>query len=61
MRLRVGLAAVAVAGRLLGWLLERIGQPRVIGELLAGIAFGLSVAGLGLLPWPVVAAPRSSE
>ena len=34
-----------MAGRLLGWLLERIGQPRVIGELLAGIAFGPSLLG----------------
>jgi Kef-type K+ transport system membrane component KefB len=35
-----------VAGRALGWLLARVGQPRVIGELLAGIAFGPSLLGL---------------
>ena len=34
-----------MAGRALGWLLARAGQPRVIGELLAGIAFGPSLLG----------------
>ena len=43
--LLLALAAVAAAGRALGWLLARAGQPRVIGELLAGIAFGPSLLG----------------
>ena len=34
-----------MAGRALGWLLARAGQPPVIGELLAGIAFGPSLLG----------------
>src|SRR5205823_2193649 len=32
-------------GRLLGWLLQSMGQPPVIGEVLAGIAIGPSLLG----------------
>jgi len=45
--LQVGL--LVLTGRLLGELMQRIGQPTVIGQLLAGIVLGPSV--LGLL-WP---------
>jgi hypothetical protein len=38
--LLVALAAVIVAGRLLGWLLRSTGQPPVIGEVLGGILLG---------------------
>ncbi|HVI89251.1 MAG TPA: cation:proton antiporter [Dongiaceae bacterium] len=42
-------ALLVLGGRLLGELMQRIGQPTVIGQLLAGIVLGPSV--LGLL-WP---------
>jgi Kef-type K+ transport system membrane component KefB len=42
------LAAVLVAAKLLGELAERIGQPSVLGELVAGILLGQSV--LGVIP-----------
>lgn len=43
------LLAVLLAARAAGYLLERIGQPRVIGEMLAGILLGPSILGT-LLP-----------
>jgi Kef-type K+ transport system membrane component KefB len=42
------LAAILVAAKLLGELAERIGQPAVLGELLAGVLLGGSV--LGIVP-----------
>jgi Kef-type K+ transport system membrane component KefB len=42
------LAAVLVAAKLLGELAERIGQPSVLGELVAGVLLGESV--LGVIP-----------
>ena len=42
------LAAMLVAAKLLGELAERIGQPAVLGELLAGVLLGGSV--LGIVP-----------
>lgn len=41
----LALAAVVITGRLLGWLLASIGQPPVIGEVVAGIALGPSLLG----------------
>ena len=41
----LALAAVIVAGRLLGGLLRALGQPPVIGEVLAGIFLGPSLLG----------------
>ncbi|RII13467.1 High-affinity Na(+)/H(+) antiporter NhaS3 [Streptomyces sp. YIM 130001] len=38
--LLVGLSAIVVLARLLGLLARRLGQPAVIGEVLAGIALG---------------------
>jgi Kef-type K+ transport system membrane component KefB len=43
--LLVALAAVIVAGRLLGWLLRSAGQPPVIGEVVGGILLGPSFLG----------------
>ncbi|SEG68692.1 transporter, CPA2 family [Actinacidiphila yanglinensis] len=43
-----GIAIVLLTGILLGWLVRRVRQPAVIGEILAGIALGPSL--LGLLP-----------
>jgi Kef-type K+ transport system membrane component KefB len=39
------LAVLLICARLMGSLLARFGQPRVIGELLAGVALGPSIAG----------------
>ena len=36
---------IVVAARLLGWLFERLGQPAVIGEIVAGILLGPSLLG----------------
>ena len=41
----LALAAVVITGRLLGWLLRGVGQPPVIGEVLAGILLGPSLLG----------------
>ncbi|GAA3875452.1 cation:proton antiporter [Streptomyces sedi] len=43
--LLVGLAALVVLARLLGVLAQRLGQPAVIGEVLAGIALGPTLFG----------------
>lgn len=40
------LAVILVAAKVLGELAERIGQPAVVGELLAGVLLGPSVIGL---------------
>ena len=45
----LALAAVILLGRLLGMLLARLGQPPVIGEVLAGILLGPSLLGRA---WP---------
>jgi Kef-type K+ transport system membrane component KefB len=42
----LALAVVVVAGRMLGLLVGRVGQPPVIGEVLAGILLGPSLLGL---------------
>jgi Na+:H+ antiporter len=47
-RFFLALAAILVAAKLLGELAERIGQPAVLGELVAGVLLGGSV--LGVVP-----------
>lgn len=44
--LLTGLAAVLLLARILGGLARRLGQPSVLGELLAGVALGPSALGL---------------
>jgi Kef-type K+ transport system membrane component KefB len=46
--LLVTLAAILLAAKLLGDLAERIGQPAVLGELVAGVMLGPSL--LGIIP-----------
>src|SRR5262245_18635481 len=41
----LALAAVLLVGRLLGWVFAHLGQPPVIGEVVAGIALGPSLLG----------------
>jgi len=47
-RFFLALAAILIAAKLLGELAERIGQPAVLGELVAGVLLGGSV--LGVVP-----------
>jgi Kef-type K+ transport system membrane component KefB len=47
-RFFLALAAMLVAAKLLGELAERVGQPAVLGELVAGVLLGGSV--LGVVP-----------
>jgi Kef-type K+ transport system membrane component KefB len=47
-RLFLAIAAMLVGAKLLGELAERIGQPAVLGELIAGVLLGSSV--LGVVP-----------
>ncbi|MCC6830627.1 MAG: cation:proton antiporter [Thermoleophilia bacterium] len=44
----LAIAVIVVAARLAGILFARIGQPRVVGEIAAGIALGPSVLGAAL-------------
>jgi hypothetical protein len=43
--LLVQAVAIVLASRLAGALLSRVGQPRVVGEMLAGVALGPSCSG----------------
>src|SRR5689334_20030438 len=52
----VALVAIFVATKILGELAHRIGQPAVLGELIAGILLGGSVLGLVDPADPVIAA-----
>ena len=40
------LAVILLACRIVGWLMMRVGQPKVIGEMIAGILLGPSLLGL---------------
>ena len=42
----IQVAVILIASRLLGWVALRIGQPQVVGEMLAGILLGPSLLGL---------------
>jgi Kef-type K+ transport system membrane component KefB len=42
----LSLFCVVLSAQLLGWLMARFGQPRVIGQVLAGVIVGPSVLGL---------------
>ncbi len=44
-RLLLQLLVVLAAARAFGWLARRVGQPRVIGEMVAGLALGPSIFG----------------
>src|SRR6266852_5603208 len=53
--LLIDLTIIIVAARALGWLVTKIGQPRVIGEVLAGILLGPSVLGRIADPHSIIA------
>jgi len=42
----VAMFALVLSAQVLGWLMSRFGQPRVIGQVLAGVLVGPSVLGL---------------
>jgi Kef-type K+ transport system membrane component KefB len=44
-QLIVAFGAILLMARVVGWIFQRIGQPRVIGEMTAGILLGPSVFG----------------
>jgi Kef-type K+ transport system membrane component KefB len=46
-----GIALILLAARLVGGLFARIGQPRVVGEIVAGILLGPTFLGPTLLGW----------
>ncbi len=48
--LLIRLAVLLVAARLGGWLAQRLDQPAVMGEILAGVVLGPSLLS-GLVPW----------
>src|SRR5690242_8545972 len=54
--LLTALVAIFVATKLLGELAQRLGQPAVLGELIAGVLLGRSVLGIVNPSDPVLAA-----
>ena len=44
-QLILSVGAILLAARLLGWIFQCLGQPRVVGEMAAGIALGPSLLG----------------
>ncbi len=44
-RLLLAIGTILLAVRVFGWLLARVGQPRVVGEMAAGIVLGPSLLG----------------
>jgi Kef-type K+ transport system membrane component KefB len=44
-QLILAFGTILLVARVLGWVFQRIGQPRVIGEMTAGILLGSSVFG----------------
>lgn len=44
-RLLLVIAVVVLAAKAVGWLVQRLGQPRVMGEIIAGILLGPSLMG----------------
>jgi Kef-type K+ transport system membrane component KefB len=51
-RMLLAVAVVIIGVRAVGWLVGRVGQPRVLGEIAAGIVLGPSLLGL-LVPGAV--------
>ena len=47
----VDLAIVLVVARAVGWLFQRMGQPAVIGEIVAGVLLGPTVLGEQVSNW----------
>ncbi len=56
LQLVFSLVIIITAAKAGGWLANRLRQPAVIGELLAGVVLGPSL--LGMTTWPVLANPN---
>ena len=55
------LAAVLLACRAVGWLAKRLGQPPVVGEMIAGVALGPSLLGWLAPAWQAELFPPASR
>src|SRR5690242_7525948 len=55
--LLVDLVIIIVAARAAGWVARRLGQPAVIGEIVAGIILGPTVLGRIHTSWPTTLFP----
>lgn len=47
--------------RLVGWIAARLGQPQVVGEMIAGVIMGPSLFGLFLPEWQAWMFPKESK
>ena len=47
----IDVAIILIVARIVGNLFTRIGQPRVVGEIVAGILLGPSVLGATIFLW----------
>lgn len=54
------MAVILAACRCVGWLAGRIGQPQVVGEMIAGVLLGPSLFGLFLPQWQQMLFPPDS-
>ena len=45
------IAIILISARALGWVAQRAGQPRVVGEIIAGVLLGPSLLGPELFHW----------
>ena len=57
-RLLIQLLVILLATMCAGWLARRLGQPRVLGEMVAGIAVGPSLFGTLMPVWSAAVFPR---
>jgi len=55
----LAIALVVVAAKSAGYLSTRLGQPAVLGEILAGLVLGPTV--LNMLQWPIFSDPHLGE
>ncbi len=54
------IVAILFAARIFGWICKRIGQPTVIGEIIAGIVLGPSLFGIYFPEFSAILFPASS-
>jgi Kef-type K+ transport system membrane component KefB len=52
---------ILAACRVMGWLAKRVGQPQVVGEMIAGVLLGPSLFGLVLPDWQQRLFPAESR
>lgn len=59
MQFLLALVVIITAAKSSGYLSSRLGQPAVLGEILAGLILGPTV--LNMLHWPIFSSPHVSE